>query len=107
MKKINYITDTLFEGIVSHTRYKPFTHSFNYRFCYFWFSLNFEHKYKSFKKNRFTLFSFYDKDHGEVGKKSKPESESAQLEKKQVARQADAFGEKQVALQADAVGGKL
>ena len=70
MKKINNINDTLFEGIVSHTRYKPFTHSFAYRFCYFWFSLNFKHKYKFFKKNRFTLFSFYDKDHGEVGKKS-------------------------------------
>ena len=70
MKKINNINDTLFEGIVSHTRYKPFTHSFAYRFCYFWFSLNFKHKYKFFKKNSFTLFSFYDKDHGEVGKKS-------------------------------------
>ena len=69
MKKINNTTDTLFEGIVSHTRYKPFTHSFNYRFCYFWFSLNFKRKYKFFKKNRFALFSFYDKDHGEVGKK--------------------------------------
>ena len=50
MKKINNINDTLFEGIVSHTRYKPFTHSFAYRFCYFWFSLNFKHKYKFFKK---------------------------------------------------------
>ena len=70
MKKIKNVTDTLFEGIVSHTRYKPFTHSFSYHFCYFWFSLNLKHKYKLFKKNRFTLFSFYDRDHGEVGKKS-------------------------------------
>ena len=69
MKKINNVSDTLFEGIVTHTRYKPFTHTFRYHFCYFWFSLNFKHKYKFFKKNRFTLFSFYDKDHGEVGKK--------------------------------------
>ena len=29
MKKINNINDTLFEGIVSHTRYKPFNHSFD------------------------------------------------------------------------------
>ena len=69
-EKINNITDTLYEGIVSHTRYKPFIHSFNYHFCYFWFSLNFRHKYKFFKKNKFSLFSFYDKDHGEVDKKS-------------------------------------
>ena len=69
MKKINNINDTLYEGIVSHTRYKPFIHSFNYRFCYFWFSLNFRHKYKFFKKNKFSLFSFYDKDHGEVDEK--------------------------------------
>ena len=69
MKKINNVSNTLFEGIVTHTRYKPFTHTFRYHFCYFWFSLKFKHKYKFFKKNRFTLFSFYDKDHGEVGKK--------------------------------------
>ena len=69
MKKINNITNTLYEGIVSHTRYKPFRHSFSYHFCYFWFSLSFRCKYKFFKKNRFSLFSFYDKDHGEVGKK--------------------------------------
>ncbi|MAI29080.1 MAG: hypothetical protein CMP38_02610 [Rickettsiales bacterium] len=68
MKKINNTNDTLYEGIVSHTRYKPFIHSFSYHFCYFWFSLNFKRKYKFFKQNRFTLFSFYDRDHGEVGK---------------------------------------
>ena len=69
MKKINNVSDTLFEGIVTHTRYKPFTHTFSYHFCYFWFSSNFKHKSKFFKKNRFTLFSFYDEDHGEVGNK--------------------------------------
>ena len=47
MKKINNTSNTLYEGIVSHTRYKPFTHSFNYRFCYFWFSLNFKNPFES------------------------------------------------------------
>ncbi len=69
MKEIKNIGNTLFEGIVSHTRYKPFNHSFSYHFCYFWFSLNLKKKFKFFKKNKLALFSFYDKDHGEVGKK--------------------------------------
>ncbi len=65
---IKNMNNTLFDGIVFHKRYKPFEHSFKYKFCYFWFSLNFRNKFRFFKKNKFALFSFYDNDHGEVGK---------------------------------------
>lgn len=69
MRKIHLIKDSLFKGIVSHVRYKPFFHKFNYKFSYFWFSIKDEKKLKFFKKNKFSLFSFYDEDHGPLEKK--------------------------------------
>ena len=56
----------LFTGIVSHTRHKPFKHSFKYRLTYFWFDMNNSETSFLFKKNKFSIFSFYEKDHGPV-----------------------------------------
>ena len=69
MDKIKYTEDSLYKGIVTHTRFSPFQHKFKYRVTYFWFDLNEFRKRLFFKKNQFSLFSFYDKDHGEVGAK--------------------------------------
>ena len=69
MNNITFLKDTLFEGTVSHLRYKPIRHSFQYNFCYFWFSLEEKKHLKFFKINRFSLFSFYDLDHGTNNKK--------------------------------------
>ena len=66
-KKISdHCEDKLFTGIVSHSRHKPFKHSFKYKLTYFWFNINNSDKSFLFKKNRFSIFSFYDKDHGPV-----------------------------------------
>ena len=69
MNNITFLKDSLFEGTVSHLRYKPIRHSFQYNFCYFWFSLEEKKHLKFFKINRFSLFSFYDLDHGMNNKK--------------------------------------
>ena len=68
---MNFEENLLFSGIVSHQRFKPFKHSFKYNFTYFWFDINLSDKCKLLKKNKLSLFSFFDKDHGPI----KPEVE--------------------------------
>ena len=63
---MNFEENLLFSGIVSHERIKPFKHSFKYNVTYFWFDINISEKYKLLKKNKLSLFSFFDKDHGPV-----------------------------------------
>ena len=64
MKNIVFHEDSLFDGIVTHTRSSPFIHSFKYYATYFWFDIkNFKNRLL-FKKNKFALFSFYENDHG-------------------------------------------
>ncbi len=56
--------NTLFDGVVTHTRFHPVIHKFKYYVTYFWFDLrNFDELF-FFKKNKFSFFSFYEKDHG-------------------------------------------
>ena len=69
MNKINYVKNKIYSGVVKHTRFLPFHHSFNYKISYFWFSLNDFKEYFLFKRNKFSFFSFFDKDHGQIGKK--------------------------------------
>jgi len=61
---LNFEENLLFSGIVSHERIKPFNHSFKYNLTYFWFDINLSDKYKLLKKNKLSLFSFFEKDHG-------------------------------------------
>jgi len=69
MKNINFLKNSLFEGVVTHSRVQPFAHKFKYFVTYFWFDIiNFEESL-FFKRNKFSLFSFYDKDHGELKKR--------------------------------------
>jgi DUF1365 family protein len=69
MEQISFQENTIFSGLVSHTRLVPFRHTFKYKVNYFWFSIDNFRKYKFFKKNKFSLFSFYDRDHGPIEKK--------------------------------------
>ena len=65
MKEIEFLENKIFEGIVTHERLKPFSHKFKYYASYFWFDIR---KFKNtllFKKNKFSLFSFYENDHGD------------------------------------------
>ena len=65
MKEIEFLENKIFEGIVTHERLKPFSHNFKYYASYFWFDIR---KFKNtllFKKNKFSLFSFYENDHGD------------------------------------------
>ena len=63
---LNFEENLLFSGIVSHERIKPFNHSFKYNLTYFWFDINLSDKYKLLKKNKLSLFSFFEKDHGPI-----------------------------------------
>ena len=56
LKKICYFR------VVTHERIKPFKHSFKYNLTYFWFDINLLDNYKLLKKNKFSLFSFFDRD---------------------------------------------
>ena len=69
MGRIEYQKDCLYQGVVSHSRLEPFKHSFKYKLTYFWFDIKNFKKFFFFKKNRFSLFSFFENDHGP--KKSK------------------------------------
>ncbi len=56
----------IFLGEVTHERFFPKKHYFKYRSYFFKLSLNELKKLENifFKHNRFSLFSFYDRDHG-------------------------------------------
>ena len=61
-KKISdHCEDKLFTGIVSHSRHKPFKHSFKYKLTYFWFNINNSYKSFLFKKIGFQFFLFMTK----------------------------------------------
>ena len=90
MKKknlLNFDENLLFSGIVNHERIKPFNHSFKYNLTYFWFDINLSEKYGLLKKNKLSLFSFYDTDHGPV--KSKMKSLNQYFKKKLVLKKDD------------------
>ena len=60
---------SIFDGVVVHSRLIPKEHSFKYKVFSILFNIddlkNFSNKYIFFSYNRFNLFSFFDKDHGE------------------------------------------
>ena len=62
---MHFEENLLFSGVVIHERIKPFKHSFKYNLTYFWFDINLLDNYKLLKKNKFSLFSFFDRDHPE------------------------------------------
>lgn len=64
MREIIFHEDSLFEGVVTHSRFKPFVHHFKYDATYFWFDIDQFCNRLVFKKNKFSLFSFYENDHG-------------------------------------------
>jgi len=58
----------IYKGIVTHRRFKPKRHFFNYKTFSIFFDLDeltdLEKKISIFSLNKFNLFSFYNKDHG-------------------------------------------
>ena len=73
----------LFDTNVMHHRLTPKEHKFNYRFFTFYLDLDeidqLTQKNIIFSRNRFNLFSFYDKDHIEIGQKNTKENISRYL----------------------------
>ena len=69
MNKINYVKNKIYSGVVKHTRFSPFHHSFSYKISYFWFRLNDFREYFLFKRNKISIFSFFDNDHGQIEKR--------------------------------------
>jgi len=59
----------IYKGIVTHRRFKPKRHFFSYKTFSIFFDLdelkNLENNISIFSLNRFNLFSFYNKDHGD------------------------------------------
>ena len=74
MEQIKFVNNKIYTGIVNHTRFTPFHHNFSYKVTYFWFCINTFKNYIFFKRNKISLFSFFDKDHCNVHKKDKLES---------------------------------
>ena len=65
MSRISFLKDSLFDGVVKHSRTLPFNHSFKYYATYFWFDIKNFRNLILFKKNKFSLFSFFENDYGE------------------------------------------
>ena len=59
----------IYKGIVTHRRFKPKRHFFSYKTFSIFFDLDelkdLERKISVFSLNKFNLFSFYNKDHGD------------------------------------------
>ena len=59
----------IYKGIVTHRRFKPKRHFFSYKTFSIFFDLDelkdLEKKVSIFSLNKFNLFSFYNKDHGD------------------------------------------
>tara|TARA_A100001015_G_C14981301_1_gene709556 strand:+ start:941 stop:1702 length:762 start_codon:yes stop_codon:yes gene_type:complete len=73
MENIDFVKDCLFSGSVFHKRLEPFEHKFSYKMTYFWFDINPKKELFLFKFNKYSLFSFFDKDHGPLDRDfSKP-----------------------------------
>ena len=68
MVKINFVNDSIYKGKVYHKRFFPFEHEFTYNLTYFWLDIKNIKNLFFFKHNKFSLFSFFDTDHGEVGR---------------------------------------
>ncbi|MBI1365251.1 MAG: DUF1365 family protein [Alphaproteobacteria bacterium] len=64
----------LYAGVVMHQRLRPREHKLRYRIFYFLLDLDeidaLARQLRFFSRNRFNLFSFYDRDHGDGGKSS-------------------------------------
>ena len=71
MVGISFLDDCLFVGTVIHKRYEPFIHHLQYKATYFWIDI--EKKKKNFflKFNRFSFFSFMEKDFGDLARNKK------------------------------------
>ena len=66
----------IYNGVITHTRFKPVKHFLKYKTFSFFIDLDETEKLdkdiKIFSYNKFNIFSFYDKDHGDRdGKKLK------------------------------------
>lgn len=61
----------IYECAVMHHRLQPKVHRFNYNVFYLWLNLDaiddLASKLRCFSRNRFNLFSFYDRDHLDLG----------------------------------------
>ena len=64
----------IYNGVVTHTRFKPVKHLLKYKTFSFFIDLDEIEKLDKdnliFSYNRFNIFSFYNKDHGERDGKS-------------------------------------
>lgn len=61
----------IYECSVMHHRLQPKTHRFSYRVFHLWLDLDaidrLDSRLRFFSRNRFNLFSFYDRDHLDLG----------------------------------------
>ncbi len=59
----------IYKGIVTHRRFKPKRHFFSYKIFSIFFDLDelkdLQNKISIFSFNKFNIFSFYNKDHGD------------------------------------------
>ena len=59
----------IYKGIVTHRRFKPKRHFFSYKTFSIFFDLDelkdLQNKISIFSFNKFNIFSFYNKDHGD------------------------------------------
>ena len=70
MDRISFVKDSIYKGKVFHKRFVPFEHQFSYNLSYLWIDIQ-EKKYRFLKYNKISLISFFDRDHGEVGRNAK------------------------------------
>ncbi|SKB00062.1 hypothetical protein SAMN02745166_03054 [Prosthecobacter debontii] len=79
------IKSAIYECEVMHHRLSPKVHHFEYRLFYLWLDLDeldsLSHQLKLFKRNRASLFSFFDTDHISLGQKDVRANLLAILEK--------------------------
>lgn len=66
MEKITFVKDCIYAGRVTHTRFSPFKHRFNYNVTYFWVDIKEKNSHKFFSWDWFSLFSFFEKDFGDM-----------------------------------------
>ncbi len=66
MVGINLVDDCIFKGKVFHKRLLPFEHKFEYNISFFWVNIKQFEETLFFKHNKFSLFSFFDRDHGDI-----------------------------------------
>ncbi len=78
----------LYVGVVMHHRLRPREHRLRYRIFYFLLDLDeidaLARQLRFFSRNRFNLFSFYDRDHGDGGASSLRENVECHLRKAKI-----------------------